>query len=88
MSESDSKLMYPKMLQPWELEPYYCKHISAMTTEGLHSKHDIAKQLAWRDQRLEQARKLLFALKQTLPQLSFAPGEIGDRINTFLEKEK
>jgi hypothetical protein len=37
------------------LEPYYSRHVSAMTElpgvqEGLHSKSDIAEQLAWRDQ--------------------------------------
>ena len=28
---------------------YYCKHIMAMTAEGLHSKSDIAAELAYRD---------------------------------------
>ena len=37
------------------LEPYYSRHVSAMTElpgvqEGLNSKSDIAEQLAWRDQ--------------------------------------
>lgn len=31
---------------PMDLEPHYCEHISAMTSEGLHSKSDIAIQLA------------------------------------------
>lgn len=28
---------------------YYCKHLMAMTAEGLHSKSDIAAELAYRD---------------------------------------
>lgn len=43
--------LYPKC-RPWELEPYYCAHISAMTREGLHSKADITEQLAWRDKHI------------------------------------
>lgn len=27
----------------------YCKHVSAMTREGLYEKSDIAAELAWRD---------------------------------------
>lgn len=58
MNESDHRPVYPE-LTPWDLEPHYCRHTSAMTTEGLDSKHDIAKQLAWRDQLLEKAVNLL-----------------------------
>lgn len=28
---------------------YYCRHVSAMTSEGLHSKGDIAAELGHRD---------------------------------------
>lgn len=28
---------------------HFCRHVGAMTREGLHSKHDIAAELAWRD---------------------------------------
>jgi hypothetical protein len=45
--------------RPWDLEPHYSKHVSAMTTEDLHSKHDIAIQLAWRDQEIERLMDLL-----------------------------
>ena len=31
----------------------YSKHIMAMTAEGLHSKSDIAAELAWRDSVIE-----------------------------------
>lgn len=41
--------VYPKDLDPQSLEPYYSRHIMAMTAEDLHEKSDIALQLAWRD---------------------------------------
>lgn len=33
---------------------YYSRHISAMTGEKLHSKSDIAAELAWRDARIDE----------------------------------
>lgn len=33
---------------------HYSRHISAMTSEGLHSKSDIAAELAWRDARIAE----------------------------------
>ena len=36
----------------WDLEPHYSRHVSAMTAEGLHSKADIAAELAFRDARI------------------------------------
>lgn len=42
---------------PWDLEPHYSRHVSAMTTEALHSKHDIAKQLALRDKLAAEAER-------------------------------
>ncbi|HHT8315287.1 TPA: hypothetical protein ACT24S_004726, partial [Yersinia enterocolitica] len=33
---------------------HYGVHIHAMTAENLHSKSDIAVELAWRDLRIEQ----------------------------------
>ncbi len=38
---------------PEELEPYYAKHVYAMTAENLHSKSDIAAELAYRDKQLK-----------------------------------
>lgn len=35
------------------LEPHYSAHVSAMTSEGLHSKSDIAAELAFRDVRID-----------------------------------
>ena len=36
---------------------YYCRHVSAMTEEGLHAKSDIAAELAWRDMEIDRLRK-------------------------------
>lgn len=35
---------------------YYCRHISSMTVEGLHSKSDIAAELAHRDFEIDKLR--------------------------------
>jgi len=40
--------LYPKH-RLVDLEPHYSAHVSAMTTDELHYKSDIAAQLAWRD---------------------------------------
>lgn len=51
---------------------YYGRHIQAMTREGLHSKGDIAAELAWRDQQIEQLReKLKQAEEKNLRLLGF-----------------
>ncbi len=52
------KRLYPK-LSPMDLEPHYCRHVGAMTSEGLHAKSDIAIQLAWRDKQISELRGLL-----------------------------
>ena len=38
---------------------YYCRHVSAMTEEGLHAKSDIAAELAWRDMEIDRLRGLI-----------------------------
>ena len=38
---------------------YYCRHVSAMTEEGLHAKSDIAAELAWRDMQIDRLRAAL-----------------------------
>lgn len=40
--------LYPRR-KPWELEPHFSQHVSAMTSEALHSKVAIAAELAARD---------------------------------------
>lgn len=54
----DAPKLYPD-LNPWDLEPYFCRHMAAMTAEDLHSKADIARQLAWRDQCIATLRARL-----------------------------
>lgn len=38
---------------------HYCRHMSAMTGEELHSKSDIAAELAWRDHQIDKLREAL-----------------------------
>jgi len=46
------------------LHPAYCKHASAMTAEKLHSKGDIAEELALRDMQNETLRAEAAGYKQ------------------------
>lgn len=39
-----------------ELGEYYTRHVYHMTSEGLHSKADIAKELAYRDRLIDDLR--------------------------------
>jgi hypothetical protein len=60
---------------PIRLEPFYSMHVSAMTSEALHSKSDIAAELAFRDAEIAKLMKeltvvqnqLLFTLAATEP---------------------
>lgn len=45
---------------------YYIRHVSAMTAEGLHSKSDIAAELAWRDAEIDRLREELVNLAAEL----------------------
>lgn len=67
--------LYPHH-HPWELEPHYSRHVSAMTTEQLHHKSAIAEQLAWRDQVIESLRAQL--ADRTIPTHWTSNGEAGD----------
>lgn len=49
-----------------EYEPHYCKHVMAMTAEELHSKADIASELAYRDQEIERLRAENEGLKEKI----------------------
>ena len=45
---------------PMELDlagGHYERHVSAMTSEGLHEKSDIAAELAWRDLENDRLRR-------------------------------
>ena len=40
-----------------ELEPWFSRHLSAMTGEALHSKSDIACELAFRDAAIAELKE-------------------------------
>jgi len=50
---TDAAALYPQR-DSEALGEFYLMHVSAMTAEGLHSKSDIAAQLAWRDARIAE----------------------------------
>ena len=45
---------------------FYIKHVLAMTAEGLHSKSDIAAELAHRDLRIQQLEAVLISTRDYL----------------------
>ncbi len=59
--------LYDKNRRPWDLEPHYSRHVSAMTTEELHAKADIAAELAFRDKEIAALRLTLEALSTHEP---------------------
>lgn len=64
-----------------ELGNHYGTHVQAMTTEKLHSKSDIAAELAWRDaeiDRLKQERDQLKAHIQILKSAAYGVMESDD----------
>lgn len=48
---------------------YYCRHVSAMTSEGLHEKSAIAGELAWRDYQIDQLKKKVAEVEASKEQL-------------------
>lgn len=57
---------------PFNLEPHYSLHVSAMTTEGLHEKTDIAAELAFRDAQIDKLRRFVDAARSQLRREKFA----------------
>ena len=56
-----SELLYGSR-NPMELDKagnYYCKHVMAMTAEGLHSKSDIALEIGHRDKLIDELKVAL-----------------------------
>lgn len=51
---------------------HYCRHLSAMTGEGLHEKSDIAAELAYRDARITELEEREQALAAYVERLSKA----------------
>jgi hypothetical protein len=52
------KLHYDLNRDPVKLGRYYTDHVAAMTREGLHSKSDIAAELAYRDLKIDVLLKV------------------------------
>ena len=50
---------YQKDFHAETLGQHYCKHVDAMTREGLHDKSDIAVELARRDIEIKRLREAL-----------------------------
>lgn len=76
-----SALHYPKH-DAQALGQDYINHVMAMTREGLHSKSDIAIQLAWRDAELRRLHQQELALMQWIEktnwvQVDAQPSELG-----------
>lgn len=56
MSGNKIKPVYPEVdhMQLDKDGGYYCRHVAAMTDEGLHRKSDIAGQLGMRDREIDR----------------------------------
>lgn len=55
---------------PDEIEPCRMRHLLAMTSEGLHSKADIADELAYRDKEIERLTQELTNDKDDINELN------------------
>ena len=56
-----NKKLYLKH-NPSELQPWFAEHMDAMTSENLHSKGDIAMELAYRDKQIHNLNKIIDGL--------------------------
>ena len=57
--------LYAKRI-PSELQPWFSQHMEAMTAENLHSKGEIAMELAWRDKQIDKLNKSIDGLLVSL----------------------
>lgn len=55
---------------------HYCRHISAMTREQLHSKSDIAAELGWRDLKIAELKAQRDALAAEVQAIRWACGQV------------
>jgi hypothetical protein len=53
----------------FRLEPYYSRHVNAMTAEALHSKGAIAAELAFRDKQIARLREALSSARGEITRL-------------------
>jgi hypothetical protein len=63
---------------------YYIRHVSAMTKEGLHSKSDIAAELAFRDMQIDQLNQ---RINQLLTERNATGLAIDHALNGVLPKQ-
>ncbi len=65
-------IMKPRTVYPPQdaqaLGRHYLRHLEAMTAEALDGKAEIAEQLAWRDQRIEELESQLATADEELEQ--------------------
>ena len=58
---TSSPPLYDRTVTGRDLEPWFSKHMMAMTAEGLHAKSEIAVELARRDTQIEALKESLVA---------------------------
>ena len=64
---------------------FFMTHMMAMTTEKLHSKGDIAAELAYRDQRIIKLEAELAALQREREQIrAYCWGKVGTGIDDHI----
>ena len=68
-----------------ELGGYYCKHIAAMTAEGLHSKSAIADELAWRDMIIDRQQSDIKQINQNTFTYSAVEKMFKETLDKFWE---
>lgn len=69
--------LYDRSRTHYLLEPHYSRHVSAMTSEGLHAKSDIAAELAFRDLEIDRLTKENADLKHQMSRMVFDNRELG-----------
>lgn len=66
---------------------HYCRHVVAMTKEGLHSKSDIAAELGFRDARIAELEELCGEAYQVVASLAYKAGifETSEQVGKVLD---
>ena len=65
-----------------DYEPYFSRHLMAMTTEDLHSKGEIACELAYRDHRIAELEADRNAWRESAEQLGRQVASLTHNIPT------
>jgi len=84
---SETNQYYPEK-DAQELGQHYLNHVSAMTVEKLHSKSDIAIQLAWRDQEIESLQAELEQVKGKLDYWYEEAGRLDTNVRFQVEQKE